>query len=330
MYSDGRSQTSVWLGDALVAALRDGALGIALTGAGSWLGQALLGMLAAEGALPSRLRLFGSSSRTLCIGERAYAVEALADAPPLTPGPWLLLHCAFLGKERTADITIEAFLAANDAILAHVLRIAAPVRDLRVVFTSSGAVYGPGRTLVATPDESAYGWCKIAQERRLTAWCADRDTPLVVPRIFNIGGPFANKVESYALSSFILAAHHDGKIRIRARKPTFRSYVHVNEVLTLTCTSALTQPVGAPLIFDTAGDEIIEMAGLAARVAAAMPKPCRISRESVEGLPDRYVGDGAAYRALLRAQGRSITPLDCIIADTAAFLAPQPKTPLAD
>ncbi len=302
------------LSQSFVRAAASGELGLAITGASSWLGQATLAMLAHEGALTShiRLRLFGSAARPVRVVDRVFAIEPLSDAAPLDDGAWLLLHFAFLGKERTGDLDLTAFLAGNDTILADTMSIASAARDLRFVFASSGAAHTPDR------ENNPYGWCKAAHEARIAAWCEERGAPLVMPRIFNIGGPFANKLDSYALSSMILSAARTGAITIRASRPTFRSYVHIEELLAVLCNAALTQPPGAPKCFDTAGDEVVEMGMLAEHISDVLGGGIRITRESCDGTPDVYSGDGTTYRALLADSG--VTPLQAIIADQAAFL----------
>jgi nucleoside-diphosphate-sugar epimerase len=314
-----------WFGPAFRAAVATGDLSIAVTGAGSWLGQAFLAMLVAEDLLPSapRLRLFGSASRSGRLGDRIVLVERLAAAEPLAGGRWLLLHFAFLGQERTTGMKTGDFIAVNAGILRETLRLAEPVQDLRVIFSSSGAAYGPGGRLIEDPDTAPYGWCKITQERDLSAWCHARGVPLAMPRIFNLGGDWINKTETYALSSFIHSAQRQGVIRILSRRPVFRSFVHVAELHAMLCEAVLKQTAGSPLEFDTAGSETVEMADLADAVAAAL-RPTNVTIERtgpVEGDVDYYVGDGRLYRSILAGQGRRIVGLMRIVTDTAAFLA---------
>jgi nucleoside-diphosphate-sugar epimerase len=306
-----------------IAAIREDDLGLAVTGAGSWLGQALLAALAATDLLPRRLRLFGSHSRQIALGGRDVAVETLSGAPPLRGGPWLLLHYAALGKERTRDLATPDFLAANAAILHETFRIAQPASGLRWVFSSSGAVYGPGRRLIESATESPYGWCKVCQEHAIAEWCRERGVPLVIARIFNIGGPFVTKPESYALSSMLMSARRAGAIRIAATRPVFRSYVHVDELNGLLLTQALAQTPGEKVCFDTAGREIVEVGELAAGIAREFrPSDIQIARgDMTEEQPDWYVGEGCAYRTLLARLGARATELNDIIADTSAYVA---------
>lgn len=313
-----------WLDPAFRDAVRHGSLGIALTGAGSWLGRAFLALLAEEGALPhpEKLRLYASSDRMIRLDDRSVPVEKLSGAAPLSDGPWLLFHFAFLGKERTAEMPIADFIAANDAILADTLRIASPASGLRFVFASSGAAHAVRADISACDPSNRYGWCKVSHEHRLTDWCHEHGVPLIIPRIFNIGGPYINKTASYALSSFIEAARTQGTIRIAASRPTYRSYVHVNELLSLLASAGLQHVADVPLAFDTVGSDIVEMQDLAEAVRRLLRRADLTIERAVldDSTSDKYVGDGARYRALLAARGRDIVPLDPIIADTVHFL----------
>lgn len=319
-----------WLDPAFRDAVRHGSLGIALTGAGSWLGRAFLALLVQEDALPraEKLRLFASSERTIRLGGRSVVIEKLADATPLSGGPWLMFHFAFLGKERTGDMSFADFIAANDAVLVETLRIASPASDLRLVFTSSGAAYAVDPDIPAGDPSNPYGWCKAAHERRLTMWCRERGVPLIIPRIFNIGGPYINKTASYALSSFIQSARTQGAIRIVAQRPTYRSYVHVNELLDLLASVALHHISEEPLAFDTAGCDIVEMQDLAESVRAALNNATvQIDRPALSAdTTDRYVGDGCLYRSMVHARGRTVTALGRIVTDTDAYLRSATRT----
>jgi nucleoside-diphosphate-sugar epimerase len=300
-------------------------MGLAITGASSWLGQAMLAKLARSGLHPARLRVFASTSRSIAFGNGRLPLEALSEAAPLDRGPWLILHFAFLGRERRSDFpSAAAFAAANEAILQHMLRLATPASALRMVFASSGAAYGKGRAAPPSLRDDAYGACKVAHEKILSCWCAERSVPLVIPRIFNIGGPCVTKANSYALSAMILSARRSGAIRIASGNDVFRSYVHVDELLGLLCEAALTHGVGAPLCFDTAGIETVEMNDLAMQIVACLKQPSgiRIERAPCQSnTADWYVGDGLAYRSMVSSYSREVTLLPEIIHDTAAFLS---------
>jgi len=292
--------------------------GVAITGASGWIGRAMAhGVVAAAGQEhPVKLRLFGSEPRRIEVAGRTLPVEVLQDAGPLGDGEWLVLHLAVAGANRIPDP--EALRAANNAMLADVLALAGtgPVR--RLVCASSGGVYQVGW---GSPERQAYCDLKREQEARAQAWADERGVPLLLPRIFNVGGPYMTHPGAYALGDFIRQARTVGAIEIGARRPVLRSYAHVLELAAVVFDLALGEDPA--LAFDTAGPQVVEMADLAAAVGRALNLPrLEIRRPALEaGGEDRYVGDGAVYQAALARMGAEPVDLDEIIRDTAAWLA---------
>jgi nucleoside-diphosphate-sugar epimerase len=293
--------------------------GVAVTGASGWIGRgvaqvALEAMGANSGA---RLRLFGSHPRPIDIAGRTLPLESLENAAPLAGGEWLVLHLAVAGPDRMADP--DRLRALNEAMLADALALAGTGRVRRFVCASSGAVYQAGQ---GSPEKQAYSDLKRDQEQIAQAWARKTDVPLLLPRVFNVGGPYMTKAENYALGSFIRQALERGVIEIGARRPVLRSYVHVLELARVVLELALDD--AGPLAFDTAGPDVVEMADLAQAVGQALALPgLEIVRPPLEGgSEDRYVGDGAVYQAALTGMGMEPVGLDRIIRDTAAWLYP--------
>ncbi|MDB5460204.1 MAG: NAD-dependent epimerase/dehydratase [Caulobacteraceae bacterium] len=295
----------------------DGGGGVAITGASGWIGRAMAhAVLEAAGRDPAaRLRLYGSQHRSIDIAGRSVRLEPLHGGAPLGEGQWLVLHLAVAGADRVADP--DALRALNEAMLADVLALAqtAPVR--RFVSASSGAVY---QTAQGSPGKQGYNDLKRDQETIVHAWGRKAGVPLLIPRIFNVGGPYMTHPGSYALGSFIQQALAGGVIEIGARRPVLRSYVHVLELAQVVFDLALDD--AAPLAFDTAGPEVVEMADLAAAVGRALDLPnLEVVRPALETTQeDRYVGDGRVYQAALARAGLAPVGLEAIIRDTAAWL----------
>jgi nucleoside-diphosphate-sugar epimerase len=296
--------------------LTDGG-GVAITGASGWIGRSVAhAVLEAMGAAPAdRLRLFGSRPRPLNIAGSTLPLETLTGAPPLGQGPWLVLHLAVTGPDRVPDPT--ALRAANEAMVADALALAATGDVRRLVCASSGAVYQAGQ---GSAEKQAYSDLKRDQEQIARAWAAKAGVPLLLPRIFNVGGPYMTNPGAYALGSFIQQARATGRIEIGATRPVLRSYVHGLELARVVLDLALDET--APVAFDTAGTEAPEMADLAAAVGRALDLPhLEIIRPAIEpGSEDRYIGDGAVYQAALARMGVRPIGLDEIIRDTAAWL----------
>lgn len=304
----------------LVDWLADPSHGVAITGASGWIGRAMAHCVvaAAGGAPPAKLRLFGSRSRLVEIAGRPLPIEPLRGAPPLGAGEWLVLHLAVAGADRIAEP--PAMRAENNAMLTDALALAAGGRVRRLVCASSGAVYDPVGH--GSRDRQAYSDLKREQEALAQAWAEPRGAPLLIPRIFNVGGPYMTHPGHYALGDFIRQARAGGVIDIAAPRPVLRSYVHVLELAAVVFDLALGE---APVLaFDTAGPQPVEMSGLAAAVGRALDlPPLDIRRPALDasGGEDRYVGDGATYRAALAKMGGEPVELDEIIRDTAEWLA---------
>jgi nucleoside-diphosphate-sugar epimerase len=284
--------------------------GVAITGASGWVGRALV--RAALGAGCETLRLFGSKAGAVEVASRSLPLESLHNCAPLGEGEWIFVHLAVAGADRFPDP--RARRQANEAMLADALVLAGTGNLRRFVCASSGAVYAPPQ---ADPDKQAYNDLKRDQEQIVQTWAGKTGAPILLPRIFNLGGPFMNHAPRYALGGMIQQAQADGVIRIQARRPVLRSYVHVLEFARVALNLAL--DAADRITFDTAGAEIVEMADLAAAVGRALVLPdLVIDRPPLEaGEEDRYVGDGTLYRAAL---GAPPTDLDAIIRDTAAWL----------
>lgn len=308
--------------DQLAKTFADPGARLAITGATGWLGVVLAHMASRAGLTTAngRLRLFASSPRVMALeGENAAQVEALSDAPTLTGEGWRVAHFAGLGKERTLDLSPDAFARASNAILDAVLRLTEPAVAPRMVFTSSGAVYASGG-LVEGLEQSPYGWMKRRHEERLATWCAERSIPLVIARVFAVGGPHGNKRERYALASIVDAALAGQPIVLKAEHPVFRSFVHVEELVAALLAIADHTPAGQPRLFDTGGGEVVELQDLAERIQVLVGDPAvsPITRHLRQGLAeDRYVGDEREYGRLLAALGLPRATLDQIILDTA-------------
>ena len=298
---------------------------LAVTGATGWLGSAVVAMALRAGIGPGddRLRAYASRAGELDTEAGSVPLEALDQARPLEGPNWIVWHFAALGKERTAGLPPEEFVAANTAILEAAFRVMAAADRPRMVYSSSGAVYGadghPPRL-----DQDPYGHVKGLQERAVLDWCAARDIPLVLPRVFNVGGPHGNKLNLYALSSLAQAALAGEAPTVAARGPVFRSYVHIEELIAVLAHRVRRDSTGIATPFDTAGREVVEIGDLAARVCdAAGLCPADVQRDYD---PDRpaswYVGDARTYQAAVQAAGLTPIPLSAIVADTLASLAP--------
>jgi UDP-glucuronate decarboxylase len=293
---------------------------IVIAGAGGWLGLATLELL--ENALGAdfagRVRCYGSSARTLTL-RNGVSIEQrpLAEITLLEHRPTIVLHLAFLTKDRVDTMDEAEYRAANRKLSDTVLKALDPIGATAVFVASSGAA-----RYAADPAAShalrLYGALKKRDEDAFAAWAEDGRKTAVVARLFNLVGPYINKLEHYALAAFILDALAGRPIKVRAPHRVVRGFVAVREVMALVF-SLLLEEGQQVTLFDTGGaaHELAEVAGI---VAAALG-PVSVERAPiVSERIDDYVGDAAAYALLLVEHDIEPIPLDLEIRDTADFL----------
>jgi nucleoside-diphosphate-sugar epimerase len=268
---------------------------------------------------PSRLRLFGSSHRPLELGDHQPLIEPLDALSRLGNGEWLILHAAIIGGDRVEGGDLLEVRRRNDALLDQVLALADAAETRRLVAFSSGAV---GRPAIGSPERMAYTAMKRDHEAVIAEWSRRTGKPVLIPRVFNLGGPFINHTEAYALGAFILALARRGRIAIKAADPVFRSFVHVSEMARVILGMAVDQTQSAEP-FDVGGAEVVELGALARAVGQALGRsdPPIDRPEPGDDPGDWYVGDGQRYQSALFRRGELPTPLARTVADTVAYLA---------
>jgi nucleoside-diphosphate-sugar epimerase len=312
--------------------LFDSELDVVVTGAGGWIGQAVLEMLdsALGDSFPTRVHVYGQNHRTLRLRSgRQLVSEPLGSLRDLSIGPHLLAHLAFVTREHTVTQSTASYVALNEAISSAVLDHARRTDVEGVFLPSSGAVYGPAGSPDADLVTNPYGALKLRDESRFAEVSSLKERTAIV-RVFNLAGPFINKTSIYALGSIITDLKQGGPITLRADHPVIRSYVHVRDLVELAFALMMGRTAGPGTPFDTAGDREIEIAELAALTASLLGMPdVQINRPSaVEGaLSDRYVGDSTLMGTLASHIGVDLAPLDIQILDTAAFMQESPNLP---
>jgi len=302
--------------------LRDSRWRVLVTGASGWVGRAALELLArALGPdWTGRVEAFGSSTRRLTLRDGLEIQQrALSELGALPPRPSLLLHFAYLTREKVAGMSPDDYLATNREITRTVLEAGARAGVERAVVTSSGAVHA-ALAAPESPDPALlYGRLKLEDEVLFAQFAqAAPGRRALVLRLFNLSGPYINK--PYALSSFIEQAG-TGHIGVQARGPVIRSYTSAANLLGAGLGHLLADDAEQFLCVETAGEREVEMDALAEAVRDMVNPSATIARAVPDGRPaDRYVGDGRAYRALLQRYGVTEDALPRQICDTADYL----------
>jgi UDP-glucuronate decarboxylase len=292
---------------------------IVITGASGWIGKATLELLynslGAE-AFARRVVAFGSSPRAIEFGEGTIEQQALGDIAQLPSTPTLLLHLAFLTKDKVAGMDEDEYRRANRALSQTVLDVLDNIGVTAVFVASSGAAeYADDSS--ASAAMQVYGALKKADEDAFAAWAETRGRRAVIARIFALSGPHINKHENYALASFIKDALAGRPITIRADFPVYRSYVAIRELMSLAFASMLETEAGVTR-FATAGERL-EMQQVAGIVSETLG-PVSVERPPLHGeKQDDYTTRDVTYSQLLSKYGIEHLPFDQQVVETASF-----------
>lgn len=292
---------------------------IVLTGPSGWIGQALLAYLARSsgGDLAGRVTAFASSGRQQRLASGGtLAIRPLASITAADTADAHVIHLAYLTKEKAEILGERAFTDANLAIDDLVLRAIADGVPRSVFIASSGAA----QLAASGRDLHPYGLAKLRQEQRFLEVAAKSGAPALAGRIFNLAGPYINKLESYALSNFVQQALVTGRIRIAAAVPVFRSFLHVEDLAALVCAAAVRE-IGRSAPLDLCGGEVVEMADLADAVVHAMVSDVAVERGSVDlSRPSLYLGNFADTRVLAMEAAVPLAKLGSQVDDTISWI----------
>lgn len=317
--------TQLALPSTLIEQLRRSHWRILVTGASGWLGQATLELLSNTlgSRWHTRVSAFGSQARTWSLRDGTIVSQRpLTELPALPHSPSLLLHFAYLTREKASTMSADAYINTNRMLSRLAAEGGASVGVERVFVTSSGAV----NAAMAKPDDEDpnlfYGRLKLEDEALFKTFVqAAPERRTFIARLFNLSGPYINKLNSYALASFIRQARQ-GRIQIHARHPVVRSYTSAANLLGVAMGQLLTTEADPFLCVETTGECEVEVGDLAQMVREFVAPDAAIARLPMLAEPaDRYVGDGARYRQLLALHGIDEHPLARQINDTADFIA---------
>ncbi|AGX87486.1 NAD-dependent epimerase/dehydratase family protein [Candidatus Symbiobacter mobilis] len=305
------------LTEASAQALRALPCDVVVTGANGWLGRATLDML--RQALGAE---FGQ--RVVALGSRDDPpVRALESWVPPAGRGLLLWHYAFLTKDRAEGMPLADYERRNRALRERVLGWVRGGSVWGMVLPSSGAVYD---YLHATGRDAAvreYGRLKVEDEQAFGAACAQAGARLVIARVFNLSGPYINKIEHYALASMIRQVLAGEPVAVRAARPVLRSYYYVGDCLELCARMLLRSVPGQCEAFDVAGEEVVELGELGRCVAAVLQSPhAQVLRPALlaDAEEDCYVGDRTRISLLENKLGLHPLGLAAQIRETARYL----------
>ena len=226
---------------------------------------------------------------------------------------YIILHYGYATKDKLAILSDDEFNKNCQNINDSLSRIIKNYRIDSFIFPSSGAIYN---------QKNLYAKNKIDDELYFLELSKKYNFNIMIPRIFNIGGPFINKPQDYALQNIILQVKTNKKIIINANNDVFRSYIHVENLIDLFFKWLIDKNKETPLIFDVSSPHKIEIKDLAKKISEVLKLNCEIIAPNYNSQNpiDDYVGDPTKILSLCQKYQIDLADLEQIILDTNLFL----------
>ena len=210
-------------------------------------------------------------------------------------GSWDFVIHAAVEYGESAEL-----LQRNLGLTERVLDLARRCGARRILFTSSGAVYGPqppGNSqmeeayagMEPLPDLGAYAEAKRASERLGLVHGERHGQDFLIARCFAFLGSWLPLTDARAAGNFIADAIAGGPIDVKGDGRPFRSYLHGEDLADWLWTILLRGVHGRP--YNVGSNEEISIAGLAYRIRdlLAPGAEVRIAQEPGDGHPPRYI-----------------------------------------
>lgn len=292
---------------------------ILITGAAGFLGSALANQLVREGHSVSGLDDLSAGSGSALLPEVNFIKGDINDRA----GLWAVLKNVDCVYHLAAKVLVpESVLHPVDYNLVNVggtVTLMEAVRDMgikRVVFISSGAVYGiqPDQPLkeTAIPNpRTPYAVSKLASEYYINTIGAISIVETVCLRVFNAYGPGQQMppVHTPVIPAFLRQTCQNGTIVAHSDGMQTRDYVYIDDVVKAMITAATTSGLNQTIINIGSGQEVSirELIRLVQEATGCHPEV--VFNPKNEGGPSRMCADISLARQKLNYQPQISLPV---------------------
>ena len=207
-----------------------------------------------------------------------------------------IIHAATSAVTTLSDAEMTSVILDGTR---HVADFARAVGCKRILFASSGAIYGPRITPAGEDDEcrptTAYGCGKLTAERMLL----DHGLDARIARCFAFVGPYLNRRIHYAIGNFIQDCLDGIPIVIKGDGMPLRSYLYADDLVEWLFAILERGEVGRP--YNVGSDEGLSILDLAKRVRSALGanSDIRVLGQPTDTPPSVYVPDVSRARGEL-------------------------------
>ena len=283
-----------------------------ITGAAGFLGSALANRLAGENNLVRGLDDLSTGDPNSLLPEIHLTRGDINDRPKL----WTLLQDVDCVYHLAARVSVpESVLYPreyNQVNVGGTVTLMEAMRDVgvrRVVFISSGAVYGEQADQPLHEDDipsprSPYAVSKLSAEYYVRTIGMLWGIETVVLRVFNAYGPGQHlpPVHAPVIPYFLRQACHNGTLVLHGEGSQTRDYVYVDDVVNAMSAAATAPGINQKIINIGSGKEtsVRELVDLVLEATGGKPEVVFNPRN--EGSPRRMQADLAQASALLNYQ----------------------------
>ena len=207
-----------------------------------------------------------------------------------------VIHAATSAVPTLADEEMASVIVDGTR---HVAEFAKAADCPTLLFTSSGAIYGPRTSPSRETDgcnpKTAYGRGKLAAERLLVGSCLDAK----IARCFAFVGPYLNRGIHFAIGNFMQDCLDGRPIVINGDGTPLRSYLYADDLVEWLFAILERGEAGRP--YNVGSDRAISMKDLACAVrkALGLPSDIRVLGADVPGASNVYVPDIARIKGEL-------------------------------
>lgn len=236
-----------------------------------------------------------------------------------------VFHFAYLTQDKVGEDT-KAYVESIDVINRSVAALVEAVSVSNFVYASSGAA-GLDHDIVknSSNGKAVYGRKKLEDEEFFGDLCARQKIHYMAPRIFSLGGEHINKLDGYAISNMIMQVLNDGMININASWPVWRSYINIQDLISILAGSIANNRVGQlpSSCFDATLDVTVEMDDLARSICQHYSLgDDKINRNEFNpyATADKYVGTSRQFKEMAKDLDHVWSDLDQIVSVTSLHL----------
>ena len=273
-----------------------------LVGAGGWLGSATLDLLNQHFKnLSNQVYCFGSTEKDISLIDGTVVKQrSLSDLATLQAGKnYSMLNFAFSSPGKITKGNVKNYVDTNRSLSQILCKEARRLEINNVTTISSGSVYEKGRKLVSDIKKNTYGVLKLEEEALFSELIND-GMCVVIPRLFNVSGPYINNYDLYMLSSLIWQMLTKDTVKINSSYKVIRSFIAISDLVSVVLGIFSEKHQGKLFIFDTAGEEEVEIGELALKIKKELNSSALIIRDEIEEhIEERYVGSRDRYHSYL-------------------------------